>query len=102
MLSFFEMERAAGHRLVKKIGVRIKSNAPRCGSITTKDSFPLPLPITSSVKNFFNPFPILPFWRAVMSSTAVAVEVNRCSALSRNLTSRNNQLLDLIVLLNTL
>ena len=60
-------------------------NEPRWGSITTSDSFPLPFPSTSSVKNCFKPFPSFPLCMAVISSTAVAVDVKRCRAFNFSL-----------------
>lgn len=61
---------------------------PSLESMTTKDSLPFPLSTTCSERNFFKPFPSLPSCNAVISSTAAAVELNRCIALSFSLLFR--------------
>lgn len=60
-------------------------DAPSFASNTVRASFPFPLPTISSDKNFFRPFPSLPSWSAVISSTAVAVDVKRWRDLSFSL-----------------
>ena len=92
MLSFLLIERPV-RRLRNLISTSAyNKNEPRWGSITTSDSFPLPFPSTSSVKNCFKPFPSFPFCMAVMSSTAVAVDVKRCRAFNFSLHKMNQSL----------
>src|SRR6266850_8331873 len=53
-------------------------NAPSFGSTTTNSSLFLPFSTTTLFRNSFKPFPSFPSCIAVISSTAVAVDVNRC------------------------
>lgn len=64
---------------------RKATNTPKFLSETSNDSFPFPFSMISSERNCLSPFPSLPSWMAVISSTAVTVEVNRCNDLSFNL-----------------
>lgn len=69
-------------------GFQYEGTLPSLLSATMRDCFPLPFSKISSDKNFFRPLPIFPSWIAVISSTAVAVDVNRCKARSFNLLTK--------------
>jgi len=58
---------------------------PSLLSATKRGCLPLPFSTISSDKNFFRPLPSFPSWIAVISPTAVAVDVNRCRARSFSL-----------------
>jgi len=89
ILSFLDIERAMKNNaplLHQEIYGRLGyQGIPNLLSATKRDCLPLPFSTISSDKNFFKPLPILPSWIAVISSTAFAVDVNRCRARSFNL-----------------
>jgi hypothetical protein len=67
----------AANCIGKTSAKHVSEHVPIFVSTTTRLSLPLPFSTTCSCKNCLSPFPSFPSWMAVISSTAVAVDVNR-------------------------